>query len=115
MTHTTSNDGLAIDLKQVAKVYKGKVHALQGIDMRVRRGEIFGLLGPNGAGKSTLVKIMVTVVRPTRAEGTILGHDIGHKRTLGRVGYLPENHRFPRYLTGRQVVEFFSALANVGR
>src|SRR5947209_6846366 len=105
----------AIDLKNVVKVYKGKVRALQGIDMRVRRGEIFGLLGPNGAGKSTLVKIMMTVVRPTRAEGTILGRPVGDKPTLARVGYLPENHRFPRYLTGRQVLDFFAALAKVDR
>jgi ABC-2 type transport system ATP-binding protein len=105
----------AIDLRNVTKTYKGRVQALRGISMQVPRGEIFGLLGPNGAGKSTLVKIMVTVVRPTRADGTILQHPIGHKRTLSRIGYLPENHRFPRYLTGRQVVEFFSALANVRR
>ena len=98
---------LAIDLKNVAKVYKGKVHALQGIEMHVRKGEIFGLLGPNGAGKSTLVKIIMTVLRPTRAEGTVLGSPIGHKPTLARVGYLPENHRFPKYLTGRQTLEFF--------
>ena len=58
------------------------MHALQGIEMRVRRGEVFGLLGPNGAGKSTLVKIMMSVVRPTRAQGTILGHPVGHKPTL---------------------------------
>jgi ABC-2 type transport system ATP-binding protein len=106
---------LAIDLRNVTKVYKGKIFALQGIEMRVRRGEVFGLLGPNGAGKSTLIKIMMTVVRPTRAEGTVLGHRVGHKPTLARVGYLPENHRFPRYLTGRQCVEFFGALAKVDR
>ena len=106
---------LAIDLRNVTKFYKGKIHALQGIEMRVRRGEIFGLLGPNGAGKSTLVKIMMTVVRPTHAEGTLLGQRIGHKPTLAKVGYLPENHRFPRYLSGRQCVEFFGALANVDR
>jgi ABC-2 type transport system ATP-binding protein len=105
----------AIDLRNVAKVYKGRVHALRGIAMEVRRGEIFGLLGPNGAGKSTLVKIMMTVVRPTHAEGTVLGEPIGDKATLRRVGYLPENHRFPRYLTGRQVLEFFAALSNVDR
>ena len=109
------NPDLAIDLKNVAKIYKGRVHALQGIEMHVRRGEIFGLLGPNGAGKSTLVKIMMTVVRPTRAEGNVLGQPIGHKPTLARVGYLPENHRFPRYLTGRQTLEFFGALAKVDR
>jgi ABC-2 type transport system ATP-binding protein len=115
MTHTASNDGLAIDLKQVAKIYKGKVLALQGIDIRVRRGEVFGLLGPNGAGKSTLVKIMMTVIRPTTAEGTILGLPVGHKPTLRRVGYLPENHRFPKYLSGRQTLEFFAALSDVDR
>src|SRR3954462_6550762 len=108
---TQTPDGLAIDLRDVAKIYKGKIHALQGVEMRVRRGEIFGLLGPNGAGKSTLVKIMMTVVRPTHAEGTLLGSRVGHKPTLARVGYLPENHRFPRYLTGRQTLDFFAALS----
>src|SRR3954452_8276888 len=105
----------AIDLKNVQKVYKGKVHALQGIEMRVRRGEVFGLLGPNGAGKSTLVKIMMTVIRPTRATGQILGRPVGDKPTLARVGYLPENHRFPKYHTGRQTLEFFGALCKVDR
>src|SRR5687767_10284148 len=115
MPMTQTANGLAIDLRDVAKVYKGRVHALQGIEMRVRRGEVFGLLGPNGAGKSTLVKIMMTVIRPTRAGGTILGAPVGHKPTLRRVGYLPENHRFPRYLTGRQTLEFFAALQKVER
>jgi ABC-2 type transport system ATP-binding protein len=106
---------LAIDLRQITKIYRGRVHALRGIDMHVRRGEVFGLLGPNGAGKSTLVKIIMTVIRPTRAQGTVLGKMIGHKPTLARVGYLPENHRFPRYLTGRQTLDFFAALAKVPR
>ncbi len=105
----------AIDLRDVTKVYRGRVAALQGVSLRVDRGEVFGLLGPNGAGKSTLIKIMMTVVRPTAAAGTLLGHRVGHKPTLARVGYLPEYHRFPRYLTGRQTLEFFGALAGVGR
>ena len=106
---------LAIEVHHVAKTYRGRVRALRGIEMRVRRGELFGLLGPNGAGKSTLVKIMMTVVRPTRAEGTVLGQPIGHKPTLARVGYLPENPRFPPYLSGRQALEFYAALAKVDR
>ena len=106
---------LAIDLRDVAKTFQRRVQALRGIQMQVQPGEIFGLLGPNGAGKSTLVKIMMTVVRPTRAEGTILGRPIGHKQTLARVGYLPEHHRFPPYLTGRQALEFFAAMAKVDR
>jgi len=110
-----SSAELAIDMHHVAKTYRGKVRALRGIEMKVRRGELFGLLGPNGAGKSTLVKIMMTVVRPTRAEGTVLGRPIGHRPTLARLGYLPENPRFPPYLTGRQALEFYAALAKVDR
>jgi ABC-2 type transport system ATP-binding protein len=115
MPVTPHDSSLAIDLRDVAKRYRGRVDALKGIDMHVRRGEIFGLLGPNGAGKSTLVKIVMTLVRPTRAAGAVLGEQVGHKPTLARIGYLPENHRFPRYLTGRQIVEFFGALSNVDR
>ena len=103
-------DNLAINLEEVTKTYAGRVRALDGVAMKVARGEIFGLLGPNGAGKSTLVKIMTTIVRPTTAKGTILGAPIGHRPTLARVGYLPEHHRFPQYLTGRQCVEFFGAM-----
>ncbi|MBT8484794.1 MAG: ABC transporter ATP-binding protein, partial [Phycisphaerae bacterium] len=111
----TNNGSYAIDLHRVEKTYRGKVRALRGIEMQVHRGEIFGLLGPNGAGKSTLVKIMMTVVRANRATGTILGRPIGHKPTLGRVGYLPEHHRMPPYLTGHQVLDFYAALAGVPR
>ncbi len=79
------------------------------------RGVVFGLLGPNGAGKSTLVKIMMTIVRASRAEGTVLGQPVGHKPTLGRIGFLPEHHRMPTFLTGRQAVDHFGALAGVDR
>ncbi|MHC4947067.1 MAG: ABC transporter ATP-binding protein [Planctomycetota bacterium] len=109
------NGEYAIDVHAVEKVYRGNVHALRGIEMQVAPGEIFGLLGPNGAGKSTLVKILMTVVRPTRATGMLLGRPIGHKPTLARVGFLPEHHRLPQYLSGRQVLEHFAALAGVRR
>ncbi|MFM8816416.1 MAG: ABC transporter ATP-binding protein, partial [Phycisphaerales bacterium] len=106
---------LALDLHDVTKTYRGRVQALRGVSISVREGEIFGLLGPNGAGKSTLVKIVMTVVRPTTARGTVLGAPIGTQDVLERVGYLPEHHRFPPYLTGRQVVDFFGALCKVPR
>ena len=106
---------LAINLAHVAKTYRGRVQALRGIAMQVRRGEIFGLLGPNGAGKTTLVKILMTVIRASRCEGTLLGASVGHKGTLSRVGYLPEHHRFPDYLTATQVLDYFGAMALVAR
>jgi ABC-2 type transport system ATP-binding protein len=112
------SDGLVLDLHDIHKTYgrgRRRVQALRGVSLQVGPGEIFGLLGPNGAGKSTLVKILMTVVRPDRADGTILGQPVGSKPILARVGYLPEHHRFPRYLTGRQMLEFFGALAGVPR
>ncbi len=116
MAGATGTDGdWALDLRGVSKVYRGRIHALRGIDMRVKRGEIFGLLGPNGAGKSTLVKILMTVIRATRGQGTMLGGPIGHKATLRRVGYLPEHHRLGDYLTGVQVLDYYGALSGVPR
>jgi len=105
----------AVDLIDVCKTYGRNIHALRGVNIQVGRGEIFGLLGPNGAGKTTLVKIMMTVVRPTKALGTILGRPLGHRGKLARTGYLPENHRFPGYLTGLQLLDFYAALAKVPR
>ena len=114
VSSSAMNDkGWPIDLKGVRKTYNKKIHALRGVDIRVGRGEIFGLLGPNGAGKSTLVKIITTVVLADRAEGTILGRPLGHKPTLGRIGYLPEDHRFPHYLTGNKVLDFYARLSRV--
>jgi ABC-2 type transport system ATP-binding protein len=57
----------------------------------------------------------MSVVRPTEAQGTVMNHAVGSKASLTRVGYLPEHHRFPRYLTGRQTLEFFAALSEVDR
>jgi ABC-2 type transport system ATP-binding protein len=111
----TFSGAWAIDVADVAKQYRGGVQALRGVDLRVAAGEIFGLLGPNGAGKSTLVKILMTVLSPTRCSGTLLGQRVGHKPTLARVGYLPEHHRFPEHLSGTQVVDFFGALAGMPR
>lgn len=105
----------AVDLIDVRKNYGRSVQALRGVNIQVGRGEIFGLLGPNGAGKTTLVKIMMTVVRPTKALGTILGRPLGHRGKLARIGYLPENHRFPGYLTGMQLLDYYAALAKVPR
>ncbi len=102
-----------IDLTDVAKTYRGRIQALRGISIRVLPGEIFGLLGPNGAGKSTLVKILLTIIRPTRCSGTLLGEPVGTKPVLSRVGYLPEHLLFPDYLTGEQALEIYGALAKV--
>ena len=64
---------LAIDLRDVAKTYKGRVAALRGIEMHVRRGEIFGFLGPNGAGKTTTIRILMGLIAATGGHASIFG------------------------------------------
>jgi len=115
MVAITEMTNWAVDLIDVRKTYGRTIHALRGVNIQVGRGEIFGLLGPNGAGKSTLVKIMMTVVRPTHAIGTILGRPLGHRGKLAVTGYLPEDHRFPGYLTGTTLLDYYAALARVPR
>ncbi len=112
-THVTEITSLAVDLIGVKKSYGRSVEALRGVNIQVRKGEVFGLLGPNGAGKSTLVKIMMTVVRPDAVAGTILGRPIGHLGKKSVMGYLPEVTRFPNYLTGRQVLDYYAQLSDV--
>ncbi len=91
----------------------GKFVALDGVALSVPRGTVFGLLGPNGAGKSTLVKSLLTIIRPTECRGSLLDKSIGDRKTLARVGYLPEHARFPDYLTGREVIRYSAGLAGV--
>ncbi|MCP5535280.1 MAG: ABC transporter ATP-binding protein [Akkermansiaceae bacterium] len=106
---------VVIDIAETRKRYRGGVEALRGVSLQVPRGGIFGLLGPNGAGKSTLVKILMSIVRPTRCSGTMLGLPVGHKPTLARVGYLPEHARFPEYLKGGEVIRYVAGLSGISR
>ena len=106
---------IVIDIADVRKKYRGGVEALRGVSLQVPRGGIFGLLGPNGAGKSTLVKILTSIVRPTRCSGVMLGAPIGDKPTLARVGYLPEHVRFPGYLKGSEVIRYVAGLTGISR
>jgi len=104
-----------IELTDVHKTFGRKVQALRGVSMHVDQGQIFCLLGPNGAGKSTLVKILMTVIHASRLTGTMLGQPIGHKPTLRRVGYLPEHHRFPPFMTAEQALHFYGGLSHMRR
>ncbi len=90
-----------------------KTIALDSVSLAVEAGHIFALLGPNGAGKTTFIKILLSIVRPTRGAATVLGKGIMDARTRSRIGYLPENHRYPGYLTGREVLRFFGGMSGV--
>ena len=88
-----------------------QVHALTDVNFAVEPGTIFGLLGPNGAGKTTLVKIALTIARPTSGEARLFGQPVRNRSILSRVGYLPENPRFPVHLTAKQVLRLYGSLS----
>jgi ABC-2 type transport system ATP-binding protein len=108
----------AIEARGLRKVYRSRlggrsVEALTGIDLRVEPGEVFGLLGPNGAGKTTTVKILLGLTHATEGEASIFGIPVGDPDSRRRVGYLPEGHRFPGYLTARQTLAIFGRMSGV--
>ena len=89
------------------------MRALQELDLKVERGSVFGLLGPNGAGKTTLAKLLLGIASPTRGRATVLGRPPGDVKAKARIGYLPENHRYPSHLTGEQVLHYFGRLSGM--
>lgn len=109
----------AINITGLEKIYKGSgrkskpIHALHPLDLEIPHGQIFGLLGPNGAGKTTLVKLLLGIVYPTSGTATIQGRTAGTTAANDVVGYLPENHRYPPYLTGFGVLRYFGQLSGL--
>ena len=107
-----------IETKNLSKEYSSrfsrqKVNALNDFSFKVNKGEIFGLLGPNGAGKTTLIKILLSITFPTRGSAKIFDTDVKSYKWKKRVGYLPENHKFPNYLTGEQVLSYYGRLSGL--
>lgn len=88
----------------------GDVAALDGIDLRIDRGEVFGLIGPNGAGKTTFIRSVVGAVRPSEGEVAVLGLDPMADRweLRRRIGYMPQQAALYPDLTTRRNVEFFA-------
>jgi ABC-2 type transport system ATP-binding protein len=91
----------------------GRIEALRGVSLTVERGEIFGLLGQNGAGKTTLIKILLGITKLTEGAAQLLDQPAGTASVRRRIGYLPEDHRFPDYHTGASLLDFYGALLEV--
>ncbi|MBI3679933.1 MAG: ABC transporter ATP-binding protein [Acidobacteria bacterium] len=90
-----------------------EVLAVDGVSLQVERGTTYGLLGPNGAGKTTFVKMILSAVHPTEGEALLFGRNAAEAEARRRIGYLPENHRFPTYFTGRGMLDFYGALSGM--
>jgi ABC-2 type transport system ATP-binding protein len=87
-----------------------KIRAVAGVSFKIERGEVFGLLGPNRAGKTTLVKILLSLCRFNSGQVNRLGRPVKDRRTLGKIGYVHENHAFPRYLSADSLLNYYGAL-----
>jgi ABC-2 type transport system ATP-binding protein len=103
----------------VVKTYKSGpfarngTQAVQGVTLSVPVGSVFALLGPNRAGKTTLVKTLLSLTRPTAGTVSRLGEPTANRATLARVGYMHENHAFPRYLSPAEVLGFYGGLSGI--
>ena len=107
----------AIALRGVVKHY-GSVPAVDGVDLEVPRGEVFGLIGRNGAGKSTLFKLMLGLVKASAGDIRIQGEQVsgpGYRSVRRGVGYLPENVVLYDNLSGLETLHYFARLKGAPR
>ncbi|HZN47368.1 MAG TPA: ABC transporter ATP-binding protein [Ramlibacter sp.] len=105
-------DAPAIQVRGASKHY-GAVRAVDGVDLEIGRGEVFGLIGHNGAGKSTLFKMLLGLVHPTAGDIRIHGAQVrgsGFRAVRRTIGYLPENVVLYDNLTGMETLRYFARL-----
>jgi ABC-2 type transport system ATP-binding protein len=108
----------AIETEGLTKVFRNRwskreLKAVDNISIQVPRATTFGLLGPNGAGKTTFVKMLLSCTHPTSGRARVFGKDSQLAEARRPIGYLPENHRFPTYMTGWDMLDFYGALSGM--
>lgn len=109
-------DDAVIAVEGLVKRY-GSVVALDGVDLRVSRGTVFGLLGPNGAGKTTAVRVLTTIIRPDGGRASVLGHDVVREAAAVRyrIGLAGQNAAVDGNLTGRENLRLIGRLTQLPR
>ncbi|MBO8186615.1 ATP-binding cassette domain-containing protein [Streptomyces spirodelae] len=108
-------DQCSVVAEGLRKTY-GDKHALDGLDLAVPRGTVFGLLGPNGAGKTTAVRALTTLVRLDGGRATVGGHDVSRapRAVRSRIGLTGQHAAVDQILTARQNLEMFGRLFHLG-
>jgi ABC-2 type transport system ATP-binding protein len=110
----------AIETEGLTKVFRSRwsqreLLAVDNLTLRVPRGSTYGLLGANGAGKTTFVKMLLSCTHPTAGRAKVFGRDTREAGARRPIGYLPENHRFPTYMTGWGMLDFYAALSGMSK
>lgn len=89
---------------------RNKVCAVEDLNLKIRKNEVFGLLGPNGSGKTTTIKLLLRLLYPTRGRAIVLGGDSCEPKISARIGFLPEESYLYRYLSARETLDFYGRL-----
>ena len=106
-------DDLLVETRGLSKRYGERIVAVDRLDLRVRRGEVYGFLGPNGAGKTTTLRMLLGLVRPTSGSALVLGAPPGSPEGLARIGALIETPAFYPFLSGRDNLRVLARQAAV--
>ncbi len=103
---------IAIDVRDLVKIYPGNIVALRGLSFKVFEGEVYGLIGPNGAGKTTTLRIIATLLRPTSGNVRVFGMNVllDPIRVRKQIAYLPEDAGGYKRLSGREFIELMARI-----
>jgi ABC-2 type transport system ATP-binding protein len=107
----------AIEAKGLERTFSGDVHAVAGVDLQVREGEIYAFLGPNGAGKTTTVRMLTTLLRPTAGEARVVGFDVVAEAAEVRraIGVALQEAALDPLMTGRELVRLQATLHGIAK
>ena len=111
-------EGIDIKCAGLTKTFRDfwmrpRVKAVEGLDLEVRRGQVYGLLGPNGSGKSTTIKMLLGLLSPTKGRIAVLGRRPKDVATKKHVGYLPEESYLYRFLSARETLDYYGRLFRI--
>ncbi len=114
------SDDIAIKTEDLTKAYRSffgrkRVLALNKLNIVIRKGEIFGLLGPNGSGKTTTLKLLLGLLFPTEGRAYVLGKATDDVAIKSRIGFLPEESCFYRFLNADEILDFYGQLFRIPR
>jgi ABC-2 type transport system ATP-binding protein len=112
------SDEVIVETRNLSKVYRDfwgrrKKTALNALNLKIYRGEIFGLLGPNGSGKTTTIKLLLGLLFPTQGEAFVFGQPAVNVAKNERIGYLPEESYLYRFLNAEETLDFYGRLFNI--
>ncbi|TSA55149.1 MAG: ATP-binding cassette domain-containing protein [Planctomycetaceae bacterium] len=105
----------AIETFSLTKIFtdwwgRNKVCAVNDLNLKIRSNEVFGLLGPNGSGKTTTLKMILSLLHPTKGRSLILGGQSSDPRISSRIGFLPEESYLYKYLSARETLDFYGRI-----